>query len=318
MSRIVDVLKRFYLNSTIGRMLLYLPQLLYSFYLFYILGDEEFIKTRFKRVFGFNINLSNPQTLNEKIQWLKLNNRNPIQIDCSDKVKVRDFIEKKVGSKYLIPAILINKQITLEDLKKLPESFVIKSNSGSGNNKLVLKEEKLNLRKTLHEIKKWKKDSHYRISKEWQYKDIPHQYIVEELLLTNDGEIPSDIKFHCFNGKVEFIQVDTDRFKEHKRSFFDINWNLLPFNWCLFKDGKPVLKKGGALSKPKSLEEMIEVSECLAEEFEYVRIDLYSIDEKIYFGEMTFHHGSGFEQFVPFEYDKIFGKKLKLNILSIN
>ena len=130
---------------------------------------------------------------------------------------------------------------------------------------------------------------------------------MEKLLLNKKRQIPEDYKFHCFNGKVEFISFHLDRFGDHKTGEFDTKWNLLPFSWaCPSVKGR--LDKN--TPKPQNLNKMIKIAEKLSKDFDYVRVDLYSVDDKIYFGELTFHHGAGFVKILPEEYDLIYGEKL--------
>ena len=132
-------------------------------------------------------------------------------------------------------------------------------------------------------------------------------------MVNANGELPMDFKIHCFHGKVEVIQVDIDRFTNHKRNFYDASWNLLPFSWSLWKDVKPLWDTGRNIEKPNNLDEMIIVAEKLSEAFKYVRIDLYDFDNRIYFGEITFHHGSGMETIFPKEWNYKLGDLLNLN-----
>jgi hypothetical protein len=136
--------------------------------------------------------------------------------------------------------------------------------------------------------------------------------LVEKLLLDHNEKIPFDYKLHCFNGDVKFIQVDIDRFTDHRRNFYDINWDLLPFVWCTVIDGQPLWPNGREVCQPKSLSEMLGVAKKLSANFLYVRVDLYELEGKVFFGELTFHPGNGAEMFLPNEWDKRFGGLIKI------
>lgn len=270
----------------------------------------------FKKTFSYKLDLKNPKTLNEKLQWKKIYDRKDIYTLCSDKYKVRDYIDERIGAQYLIPLILATDNPKKIKYEELPDSFIMKYNHNSGHNIIVRKKGYAQIEKIRLEGRRWLKRNYYQTSKEWQYKNIKPLIIVEKLLVDENGNVPLDYKFHCFHEKVEAIQVDIDRFENHKRNFYDTNWKLLPFIWCTFKNAKPLWGNGRDIDRPILLKEMIDVAEKLSKGFDYVRVDLYSFENKVYFGEMTFTHGGGYEMFYPAEYDKIFGEKLKLNRLK--
>lgn len=270
-----------------------------------------FVRYQYKLFLNKNLNLKNPQTLTEKIQWKKVYDKNPIYTLCTDKYAVRNYIANKIGKDYLIPLRLDTLHITKEVLSNLKPPFIIKSNHGSGKVIIIKNKNEID-QKIIDECNNWLKNNFYFVSKEWQYKKIKPRILVEKLLVDEKGSIPDDYKFHCFNGKVEFIGVHTDRFGDHKLTFFNKNWKILPFTWCGEKNRKPLYKINNKIPKPKNLNEMIYVAEKLSKDFDYVRVDLYSLNKKVFFGELTFTPGSGFGKFFPEKYDKIFGKKLKL------
>lgn len=284
----------------------------WNFVFFRIIPKKIFLKMKYQGIFGKDLCLKNPQTLNEKLQWKKIYDKKEIYTLCADKYNVRDFIKKKIGGKYLIPLILSTNNPSKIDFNKIKIPFIIKTSHGSGQNIIIKDKEDFNEKEIIRKCKKWLKINYYYAGKEWQYKNIKPRILIEKLLLDEKGQIPKDYKFHCFNGKVEFIQVDTDRFWDHKRSFFNTSWKLLPFTWCGKKGNKPVYKINKNINRPENLNKMIKIAEKLSKDFDYVRVDLYSVRNRIYFGELTFHHGAGFESFFPQKYDEIFGKKLKL------
>jgi len=310
MKNIYHFLKNKEKNNVFGMPLFKILLNCYEFIVHRLVPAKIMVSMIFFKKQGYKLNLKNPKTLNEKLQWKKFNDKKENYIVCSDKFMVRDVISKEMGNNFLIPLLFetINPDnIPFDDLG---ENYIIKSNHGSGQNIIIKDKNSINKNITIKECKKWLKINYYHIGKEWQYKNIKPRIIIEKLLMDKNGEVPDDYKFHCFNGKVEFIQVDTGRFSNHKRSFFNIDWKLLPFTWCGTKNGNPSYLINNNISKPDLLKEMIGFAQKLSKNFNYVRVDLYSLDNKIYFGELTFTHGSGFESFFPNKYDAIYGEKL--------
>ncbi len=279
---------------------------------FRLVPKKIFLSYGYKKIFGKKLNLKNPTTLMEKIQWKKLYDHQDIYTTCTDKFLVRDFIRKKIGEKYLIPLLYHTDKIDKLDLHKFKTPFIIKTNHGSGQNIIIKNKEDIDKKEITEKFKTWLNTNYYYFSKEWQYKNIKPQVLIEKLLLNEKGQIPEDYKFHCFHGKVEFIQVITDRFGDKKMGFFNTNWKLLPFILSPRENNLPIDKINKNIKKPKNLKEMIKISETLSKEFDYVRVDLYSLKNRIYFGELTFSHGAGFASFFPSKYDRIFGDKLKI------
>lgn len=304
-----EKLKKLYLHNKLVNILLKLPKWFYDIYRYRILTDTQFLKARFKMVFGKKLDLNNPKTFNEKLQWLKLNDRRKIYTICADKYAVREYIKNKIGEEYLIPLELVTnnpKDINPENIPDYP--VIIKSTHASGRYIFVKDKSKIDwvdIRKTM---KKWLKENYYYKLREWQYKDIPPAIIVEKLLVDKNGVIPRDVKIHCFNGNIEFIEVHEGRLTEHTKTHYDEKWNILNFK-SYFKEGKPS-------DPPKNFDKMKEVAKILSKEFYYVRVDLYELEGKIYFGELTFHPGSGFKSYDPQEQDLILGQKLILPITN--
>jgi len=265
-----------------------------------------FIKQEFKKTLGYELNLDNPKTLNEKIQWLNLNVRTPMYTLCADKFAVRKYIEEKIGSEYLVPLIYHTKNpmdIVPENLPGFP--FIIKTNNGSGGGIIVRDKSKIDWQSVQKTLAKALKQNFYYVKKEWQYKNIKPCIVVEKLLMDNKGNIPFDYKLHCFNGRLYFIQVDMDRHGDHKRILYDEDWKFIDCQW-----GKYGI--GNIVEKPILFHKMRSLAETIAKEFCYVRIDLYNIGSEIYFGEMTFTPVAGLGVFKPNEWDRKFGDMLRL------
>ena len=276
-------------------------------------SERSHIARQFEKTFGYPLDWNNPRTLNEKLNWMKLNVRDPLQRVAADKYAVRAHVAAKIGGQYLIP--LIRKYDRADEIRfaELPATFVLKTNHGSGQNWIVKDKSEEDERKVIRKFREWLATSHYGASREWPYKDMKPMIVAEELLVDEGGGIPADYKFHCFGGKVAAIQVDLDRETLHRRNFYDLDWKLQPFIWTEWEGAKPAWPNGRAVERPAALPEMIRVAETLAADFPYVRIDLFYCRGKVYFGEITFYHGGAFERFDPPEFDRTFGDQLILS-----
>ncbi len=262
------------------------------------------LKTAFRchKKLGYWPDFIDPKTYNEKIHYRKFSGEHTLFAECSDKFAVRKYVEKKVGSQYLIP--LIDHVKFPEELKfeDYGENFVVKANHDSGGVYLC-KNGNFDAQKIRRKLnKKLKIDNGIKRDEPW-YSDIKPSIIVEGLLLHKNGDLPADFKFHVFNRpdrpKV-ILQVDYGRFSNHSRTFYDEFGEVLPFSQRKKNHFTP-------LDKPSNLSEMVEVSKKLAEDFDYVRVDLYNVEGEIFFGELTFAHSSGFGRFIPDKYDRVLG-----------
>lgn len=268
-------------------------------------SDEKFIKKNFKKKFNKNINLENPITFNEKIQWLKLNWRDDIASKCADKYSVREIIKNTIGEEFLNELYGVYDDVDEIDIDKLPEKFVLKGTHGSGFNIICKNKYDIDWDKEKKIMKKWLKTNYYFRGREWVYKNIKPRIICEKYLEGENGEPPIDYKFMCFNGEPKFSFVCLERFDELKIDFYDNNWNKMKFS-------RKYPNSDYEIPKPKLYDEMIEISKTLSKKFPFVRVDLYEVNGKIYFGELTFFPGNGMEEFSPNEYDEIVGKYIKL------
>jgi hypothetical protein len=255
--------------------------------------------------------LSSPKTFNEKIQYLKLYNKCDLHTICADKFAVRKYVSKTIGSEHLIPLLFSTKDatdITDENIPATP--FIIKANHTSGTYKIVTHKKQIDINELRELSKSWLHSDHYQNTKEWQYKYIPRKIIIEKLLQDENGTIPSDYKFACFNGKVKIIHIDSNKEHKHLRNHYDADWNPLDFKW------PAEYAANSTIPKPKSLDKMISLAEALAKPFQFVRVDFYLLEDKIYFGELTFHPTSGFGKFAPEKYDLFYGNLLNLESLK--
>ncbi len=307
----MKLVRQIYYESKFGDVL----QRLYYWYRDNLIPKSIHISRKYKKNFGKRPNLTNPKTLNEKIQWLKLNDKSPLHTQCADKYAVRDYVASTIGNEYLVPLYFHTKNPKEIIPEKLPNRpFIIKTNHDSGGGIIVKEKSSINWQDVQEKLAVRLKCNYYKLSKEWQYKNIVPRIIVEDLLQDKKGNIPSDFKFHCFNGKVQMIQVDLGRGTlSHYRNWYSSDWKREPYKWSSPKGGGIYTDPSEEdVPKPKAFEKMIRLSEKLAKKFDYVRVDLYDVDDKIYFGELTFHHDGGFQPIIPEKWDEILGQRLTL------
>nr|WP_293165121.1 ATP-grasp fold amidoligase family protein [Allomuricauda sp.] len=265
---------------------------------------------------GYLPDLNAPKTLNEKITWLKLNDRTNLHTECTDKYAVRKYISNTIGDEYLVPLYFhtVNvKDVRPENINKLP--CIIKTNNDSGGGYFVRDIRSVNWEVIRKALKYRLSSNYYGKSKEWQYKHIKPRIIVEKLLEDKNGQIPFDYKVHCFNGKPRMISVDMGRnTNTHYRNWYSPQWQREPYSWSSPKGrGKSTKPSEQDVPKPKTLKEMLQLSKKLAEPFTYVRVDWYDVNDKLFFGELTFCHDSGLMPIVPKIWDERLGSELNLS-----
>lgn len=256
---------------------------------------------------GKKLNLKNPERYTEKLQAYKLYYRNPVMTKCADKYQVRGFVEGKNLGNILCRLYGVYDNVNEINFDSLPEKFVIKTTNGSGTNILCRNKNTLDIPNAKSQIKKWLKRNMYELGREWAYKNIKPKIIIEEYLEDNENHFEgiNDYKFICFNGKAEYVVFDVDRFKTHKRNIYDTEWN----NLHIKTDCDEI---NDVIEKPEGLDKMIEIANKLSEGFPCVRVDLYYINHKVYFGELTFYPWTGYVQFEPDEFDFEMGRKFIL------
>lgn len=303
----MEIKKLIMQNEKISFMLKKIKEYRNKFFMNKIVSKEKWLKKEFKKHLGYDIDfLKQPITFNQKIQFRKLYDNNPLYSICADKYKVREYVEKKIGKSYLIPLYLVTDKLTLEQWKDLPDSFVVKANHNSGPVKVVTCKNKTNGMRIIKEINNQLKFDFGILTLESFYSNIPRKVIVEKYL-EGKKEIPDDFKFHCFNTKSGFrcyVEHIVGR-KENDLSiynsvYYNEKWEKMPFT--IESTNYDFLAE-----KPQNFEKMLEIVKKLSEDFEYVRVDLYNIEGKIYFGELTFCDGSGLARFEPEEWDYKFG-----------
>ena len=256
------------------------------------------------------LNLNNPKRFSEKVQYYKMHYHNPEMIPLTDKYRVREYVADKIGDVYLNKLYQVVDNAEDIDFDKLPQKYVIKTtDGGSGENVFICHDgTQINQDEIIQTVNSWKGKKYYLLTREYAYgKNIKSRIIVEEYLssaVTPEKGI-NDYKFLCFNGVFKYLWVDTDRYSGHKRAWFDHNFSLLKEVRNSFERVDVIL--------PDNVSEMAKLAEMLASPFPLARIDLYNIDGRIYFGEITFYPGSGFERFIPDSFDYTLGECFSLD-----
>lgn len=266
--------------------------------------DEVYLKIIYYLKMGEKLNLDNPQKFSEKLQWLKLYDRNPKYTQYVDKYEVKEYIKQVLGEEYVIPTIGVYDCPEEIDFEKLPSKFVLKCTHDSGG--LVLCQDKMKLEKqeVIERLNKCLKRKYFYKYREWPYKDVKPRIICEKLLEENI----KDYKFYCFHGEPCFLYVSQGLVIDHtlKVDFYSMEWEKEPFKRLDYENFDETLEK------PTKFKEMKEICRKLSKNLNFVRVDLYQVGEKIFFSELTFTPCAGFMPIEPIAYDKILGEKLKL------
>jgi hypothetical protein len=287
----MNILKKTFLG--LAKKLKFLPQAPYAriFYEYYS---------------GKKLDLENPVEFNEKIQWLKVYYHPDILTKLVDKYEVRSYVKEKIGEEYLNELLGLYNKVSEINFDQLPNQFVLKTTHGYNNNIVVQNKADLNLRKSKYLLYKWMfRNQYYNGGQEWAYKNAPHRIIAEKYIPEIDHQGLSDIKFYCFGGTPEFIEV-TVKQPQPERKYFNTAWNHLKMGRMDQPDCEEHIKK------PLNLEKMVELAAKLSNGFPFVRVDLYNIEGRILFGELTFYPADGRFPFYPEKYNKIFGDKIIL------
>lgn len=272
--------------------------------------DSIYLKLLYRAKLRKSCNLSRPVLYNEKLQWLKLHDRKPEYARLVDKYEVRAYIRECLGEEYLIPCLGIYDAWEDIDFDRLPDRFVIKCTHDSGSVEICRDKKSWDKAQAERNIKEALKRNYYKAYREWQYKDVKPRIIIEKYMTDDtDGDL-KDYKVLCFNGSAELIEVHENRFvngKEHTQTFYTRNWEK---TGIVQKGAEPVQEDR---KKPENLDEMLALSERIAANMCHARIDWYDIDSKLYFGEITFYDGSGFEVFLNEEDEKKLGDMIDIS-----
>lgn len=284
----------------------YIIPILNHFNLLNWMSDETFIKLNYRGILGRRLNLKEPRLFTEKLQWLKLHDRKPEYTRMVDKYEARKYIEEKVGGEYLVPLIGVWDKFEDIDFSTLPSQFVLKCTHDSGGVFICKDKSSLDVSEAKKKLNKCMKNNYYWKSREYPYKNVKPRIICEKYLVDESGTELKDYKVFCFNGKAKFVQVNHSRFIKHKINVYDLHWNLLPFEMVYPNDPNTIIEQ------PKQFDKMIGISEILSKKHALIRVDFYSVLDKIYIGELTLYPTSGHHTFNPHEYDAILGEWLKL------
>lgn len=264
-------------------------------------------KLKFRQVHGYYPNYKSPRSFNEKCNYLKLFSRNPILPIIVDRVKVRDFVAKKVGKEVLIPVLQIVDKPEDINFDKLPEQFVIKTNFASGQNIIVHDKEQINIKQVKDKLSRWL-SMKYRVKELiWFAQEVERKIIVEKYLNEEGLIVPADYKFDVFRGQVKVVNVIEGRFRQKSFTFLDNNWSLLPF-----QRGRK--SQNMQPEKPLLFKKMMNIASILGKEFDFMRVDLYHVNNKIYFGELTPYPGNGLSVFHPNKYDFVYGNNWNMEL----
>lgn len=281
------------------------------------LNDEVFLKKTFQSNMGYSLNLENPKTFNEKLQWLKLYDHRPEYTIMVDKYLVKDFVAQKIGREHIIPTIGVWDDPKKIDFDSLPDKFVLKCNHNSGTGMCICNDKaSLDIKKVRNNLAIGMHQNYYLINREWPYKNVQRKIIAEKYLESEQKHNDKnsiccdliDYKIMCFNGEPKCVFVCSERFSKDgvKVTIFDLDWKILPFERVNHSRSKI------DIPQPKMFAKMLEFSRILSKGIPFLRVDFYEVDEKAFFGELTFFPGSGMENFTSKEWDIKLGSWLTL------
>lgn len=275
---------------------------------FKYLPDKLALKIQYKNIFLKDLDLENPKTFNEKLQWLKLYNRKPEYTKMVDKYEAKKYVASVIGEEYIIPTYGVWDSFDDIDFDELPNQFVLKCTHGSGDVIVVKDKNDFDMSIAKEKIEKSLATNYYKIGREWPYKNVKPRIIAEKFI-EDDSNGLRDYKVFCFNGKAKIMLIASDRFTadEPRFDYFDRNFNLMDFEWTHPKSTSNLPEK------PACFEEMFEFAETLAKGSPHLRVDFYEVSGKIYFGELTFFHAGGFTPFNPEEWDYELGSWIDLS-----
>lgn len=272
-----------------------------------LIPDSLWLHMKYKQHLGKRGDFMNPQTFNEKMQWLKLNDRNPEYSLMADKYSVKKRVSELIGEQYVIPLLGVWNRAEEVDISGLPDQFVLKTTHDCGGVIVCRDKSRFDYNKMVNSFSARLSKNYYWNCREWPYKNIQPRIIAEEYMEDKKSKVLPVYKILCFNGQPEIIQtIQNDKQPNESIDYFDVNWNLLDLRQNYPNSEIP-------LSRPEKLTEMIEIARKLSRGTRFIRIDLYSINGDIYFSEYTFYSDAGFAAFVPERWDKKLGDMIQLN-----
>ncbi len=302
----MNKLKKLFYSLIFDRRRLYL-YLLYKFS--HLFSDETFLRLLFKLSMGKVLNLDNPQTFSEKLQWLKLYNRKPEYTQMVDKYEAKKYVANIIGDEYIIPTLGVWDNVDDIDFDSLPNQFVLKCTHDSGGLVICKDKSKLDVKSAKKKLARSLKHNYYYQNREWPYKNVKPRIIAEQFLVDESGYELKDYKFFCFDANPKYCQIISGRATRMCIDFFDENWAHQPFHEpAVYPFSKNEIKK------PSRFDKMLELASVLSANIPFVRIDFYNIKGEIYFGEITFFPTSGMGGFDPEEWDYTFGSWIKLPV----
>lgn len=282
----------------------------------FIKNDALYLKVLFFfEMRGKILHLKNPKSFNEKLQWLKIYDYKPEYTKLVDKLAVKNYVESRVGDEYIIPTLAVWDSVADIDWDSLPNQFVLKTTHGGGGCGVIVCSDKTKLDKikAKNKLKKSMRTNAGQTYREKPYLSVPRKIIAEKYIadqVIGNSEHSADLrdyKFFCFNGKVKFFKIDFGRFVEHHANYYSPNGDLLPFGEVAYKPDPNRVE-----NMPSNLSEMIRLAETLSANYKFLRVDLYNVNGKIYFGELTFYPAAGMGAFIPEEWDEKLGNMLAL------
>lgn len=272
-----------------------------------LISDKFYIKNAYRYAMGKKINLKSPKTFNEKLQWLKLYDRNPLYTTLVDKYEVKKYISDKIGQEYIIPTLGVWDNFDDIDFNSLPNQFVLKCTHDSGGLVICRNKNELDIDNARRKIEKSLQRNYFWFGREWPYKDVKPRIIAEQFMQDRDYENLNVFKIFNFNSEPKIIQtIQNDKTPSETIDYFDTDWNLLELKQNFPNSEKP-------LQKPKTLDKMLDLAQILAKDTSpFIRTDFYEINGQVYFSEFTFYSDSGLAKFTPAHWDLMLGKWIKL------
>ena len=271
------------------------------------LPDQWAVSIKYRNHFYKKLDLKNPQTFNEKLQWLKLYDRRPEYTRMVDKYLAKEYIASIIGEEYIIPTLGVWKSFDEIDFDALPNQFVLKCNHGSGDVVICKDKKTLDIAAARKKLTAALEQDYYLVSREWPYKDVPRRIIAEQYLENAETHDARDYKFFCFNGEAKCFKVDLDRYRGRHANWYNLDGKILPYGTT---GAEPVYDREVKL--PEKLAEMIHLAEKLSCGYPFMRVDFYYVNGKVYSGELTFYPASGLTPFTDMEWDRIMGNWLTL------
>lgn len=270
-----------------------------------ILPDRFFLKQLFKLRVGYPLNLDNPKSFNEKLQWLKLNDHNPEYTNMVDKYEAKKYAASIIGEEHIIPTLAVYDNVDEIDISKLPDQFVLKCTHDSGGIVICKDKSDFDFDSAKRKLRKALRKNYYYQNREWPYKNVKPRIIAEKYMTDGDDEL-KDYKLFTFGGEPRIIEIDYNRFKGHLRSLYTKEWQKIDATIKFPTD------KTKEFGRPQALDTLLNLSRKLAEGHPHIRTDFYIVDDNVYFGELTFYHGSGMEKITPLSLDLQMGEWIEL------